>query len=382
MGSRGKNLLALAGGLVFGFVLLELGLATIGGVQRDFAPVKATLELEGGLLALCYVPGSDLEFPLDMRVPEDRTKVEGPALDWRVGHAEKWSLDGVLERYSKCLTFSVNRGSKGSHPGRDKTILVLGDSFAFGEGLPSSETLWTHLGAAQTEANVVSFAARGAHLEEVVRQAQAALASPAPPDGRIDRAIYFWNLNDVVEQPPDESEGPVSSEMYLAAVDDARYLMERWGPHNRFEHLAALTRTWWAMRQRMARAWVSERTEILYRSLYLDDSNALGRARTLVLLRSLRDMFATRGVTLDIVLYPLLVKEEDGSYPFAPLNDVVLDWCQAEGLNCHDGTRAIMEAGPLDELIVHPRDRHPNGRANAAMARYVVDNVLSQGPSQ
>jgi hypothetical protein len=376
MGGRSKNLLALVGGLVFGFVLLELGLAIIGGVHRDFAPVKATLELEGGMLALCYVPGSDLEFPLDMRVPDDRAEVEGIALDWRVGHAEKWSLDSLLERYSHCLTFSANRGSKGTHPKRGKTVLVLGDSFAYGEGLPARETLWAHLGAAQSEANVVSFAARGAHLEEVLRQAQAALASPAPPEGRLDRAIYFWNLNDVVEQPPDDSQGPVSSEMYLAAVDDALYLMERWGPHNRFEQLAALTRTWWALRQRAARAWVSERTSTLYRALYLEDSNALGRARTLVLLRSLRDMFATRGVALDIVLYPLLVEDEDGSYPFAPLNAVVLDWCIAEGLNCHDGTSAILEAGPLDELIVHPRDRHPNGRANAAMARYVVENVL------
>ncbi len=376
MAGRGKNLLALAGGLLCGFILLELGLSIIGGVHRDFAPVKATLQLEGGLLALCYVPGSDLEFPLNMNVPGDRAEIEEVALNWRVGHAEQWSLDAVLNRYSDCLVFPASRGSKGSYPGRSHTILILGDSFAFGEGLASGETLWAHMGEAQSATNFVSFASRGANLVEVVRQAKAALASPAPPEGRLDRAIYFYNLNDVVEQPPDDSQGPVDSEQYLAAVDDSTHLMERWGPRYRFEELAALTHTWWALRQRAARSWVSEHTATLYRALYLKESNEVGRQQTVQLLRRLHDMFAIRGVRLDIVIYPLLVADDDGSYPFASLNDVVLEWCRTVGLNCHNATRAVLDAAPIEQLIVHPRDRHPNGQANAAMARFVIDEVL------
>lgn len=369
-------MIAVVGGLLVGFVLLEVGLATLGGVHRDFAPVKATLRLNGGRQALCYVPGSDLEFPLDMRLPADRAWLAGVVEDWRVGHEEKWALDLVFDRYPECIAFAASRGSEGSHPSRDQTLLVLGDSFAFGEGLTGEQTLWSHLAAEQSSASVVSFASRGANIEEVVRQTRAALASPAPPEGRLTRAIYFYNLNDIMEQPPDDSAGPVSSERYLAAVDDARHILERWGPHSRFERLAAYAHVWWAFRHRAARRWVSSLTTSLYHSLYLDESNEAGRARTLTALRSLKEMLASRGVALDIVLYPLMAADQEGGYPFTQINEVILGWCRAEGLRCHDATQAVLEAGPLEELIVHPQDRHPNGRANRAMARFVVDSVL------
>lgn len=376
MRADGKNLTALAGGLVIGIVLLEVGLATLGGVHRDFAPAKATFKLSEGRQAVCYEPGSDLEFPLDMRLPQERKMLGDAAEDWRVGHEEKWELEAVFARYPDCISFATGRGSTRQYPQRGETILVLGDSFAFGEGLVPADTLWAQLGKAQARADVVSFASRGADVEELLRQAKAALASSVLDRSKPLRAIYFYNLNDVVDVPPDDSAGPTSSEDYLAAVDDARHLLERWGPSTRLERLLAISRVWWAFRQLEAERWVSERTVTLYSDLYLADSKEVGRARTIVALRTLRDLLKSQNIVLDIVIYPLLAVNEDGSSPFAPLVDVVLDWCRSEGLTCHDGTRAVLDAGPIEDLIVHPRDRHPNGKANQAMARFVVEKVL------
>lgn len=362
-----RNLLALTVGLVVGIGLLEAGLALLGEVKMGFWPGKTTVKLTPSRQGVCYAPGSSVALPYDARIPKDRTYLKSviTGLD---SSARFWTVDRTLDETPQCLLFDVTRGYKGGFPGRTTVVPVLGDSFAFGEGLPQQETLWVALARLYTKANFPNLAFRGANIDDLGKQVDAVLK--LAKERTVGHALYFYNLNDL-----DSPHFPGTREQ-LAALENEAALSARFGPDGWLEEWAARSRIYWALAHWQARTTITEETISLFRSLYADDTYESQRHHAWTLLEQARATLDERGITLHVVLYPTLAMAPEGGYLFAAAHETVLAACRDRGLRCYDGADAVFGAGDVEALIVHPEDRHPNGLANEAMARFVVSEVL------
>ncbi len=362
------NLLLLLFGILLGFLLLEVGLATVSGVRKGFRPQKTILFVhEGG--GVCYAPGGTGTLPLDARKEEDRLRIVQTASRWYAFGVTR-SLPELLEETPHCVLYDVPRRQQGSQAHRKVEVPLFGDSFAFGDGLPFEETLGGLLAERDKTANYRSFAECGAGVENVLAQVRRYLAERPAEAAEVREALYFLHLNDgMVPLAGSESEE-------LRQLEDVRWQNQHFGPHSWWEKVASRTYTWWAIRALQLREFVSEKMTRAYRDWYFDDGHEEARQQFRATMRTLDGLLAEQGIALHVVIYPLLVADSDGNYPFQELHDALMAWCAEDGLTCHDPASAVLAAGEVGELVVHPRDTHPNGRANRAVVDYVLARVL------
>ncbi len=366
-GARRKVLLVLAGTLV-GFSLLEAGLWFFGDVERGFRTHKVGLfTTQGG--GVCFAPSVQVELPLDARRSEDRAWLLANVTEWNMA-ADGTPLDQVLDEVPRCLLFEADVRLRGVGPSRVRTLPLLGDSFAFGDGLPISHSLGSLLADALPDTNVPTYGVPGADVLSVASQVDAFLTDLAREPKACTDAIYIFNFNDVV------TAAGVTTFDGMIWNDHPSWLQRRYGPRTRLEKLLSLTHTWWVLRHRLVRRQVTEQTSAVYREWYFGRGNQSGRTRTRQALVAMRDRLAARKIRLRVVLYPLLVEEAFGGYSFQDIHDEILAWCAEDGLACYDGAAAVLAAGPAKTLTVDRQDTHPNGVANRAMVRYVLDEVL------
>jgi hypothetical protein len=76
-----------------------------------------------------------------------------------------------------------------------------------------------------------------------------------------------------------------------------------------------------------------------------------------------------------VAILPLLVGDE-GGYPFDPVHDALLRYCDEASLRCVDLREALGGTDPRS-LHVHPVDMHPNGVAHARIAEALEPHVLA-----
>jgi hypothetical protein len=79
-----------------------------------------------------------------------------------------------------------------------------------------------------------------------------------------------------------------------------------------------------------------------------------------------------------VVLYPVLIVDDNGTYPLKGVHQTVLGWCREDAISCHDAAAAVLGSEGAEGLILHPRDRHPNDVANGRMAQFILDEVLAE----
>jgi hypothetical protein len=79
-------------------------------------------------------------------------------------------------------------------------------------------------------------------------------------------------------------------------------------------------------------------------------------------------------VRIGMVLFPRLVPELGGDYPFDYLHERVLAYCAEADMTCLD-LRATYApfAADMAELHVDRFDAHPNARANALAAQRILE---------
>ena len=66
----------------------------------------------------------------------------------------------------------------------------------------------------------------------------------------------------------------------------------------------------------------------------------------------------------------------DDDYPFEPEHRLVAEWCRANDIPVLD-TRTAFAGTPTEDLIVHPKDRHPNARAHTILGNAIADFLLT-----
>jgi lysophospholipase L1-like esterase len=261
---------------------------------------------------------------------------------------------------SGCVTYRINQwGYRGADFARAKPpgvyrIVLLGDSFTFGEGTPDASIYSAVLDAALRERQI-----DGRHVEIVN------LGMPAEDSGTElvtyrefartlapDRVVVQWHTNDfpstAVQKDHLRLIGMQYREMFSSAADyrwsrllSALYLRSRMPAISR--DLVATTRA-----------------ELDAGRASFDD---IGR---------LRQLTATDGAAFTLLIFPEIIRFTD--YPYAAIVEALRAYCVTEGIAVVDLLPALRKHRDAD-LWVHDTDHHPNPVAHAIAAEELLKTL-------
>ncbi len=309
--------------------LVALSAVAAVGVGEVFARVTAGTALVPRLTDYGFLPGAE----------------KGAPYGFRPGGTATFTWDGdpygTLPEGAQ-MQVQLNRaGLRGPLPSPgQRVVLVVGDSFTFGEGVATADTF-----VAQTTARLANDGA-GAPL---------LLNAGVPGYGTSDERYRFeaWlkrfkpKAAVLVYVPNDP----------IPVADSAKRgndLMNRRTQPRRGLQLLSL----------LSRRRDNDATRRWYLSYYTGRHKQRW-AQAKADIAAMAKASEASGVPFAVVYFPLL--HEVGSPGYAPMRDLVAVAADAAGARFLDLTPALA-AAPTDALWVHPTDHHPNARAHGLVA--------------
>lgn len=266
-------------------------------------------------------------------------------------------LDEIAERtpHAVGLRFDEHlcRADSGVAGGEGARVLVVGDSFAEGQGVRGADTFSAVLDRALgPSVSVVNCGRRGYDFPALADSLPARLDAYSP-----DIVLYAMVLNDA-----ERSEAFSARQSYLDdwIVDRRRMLASEQQPPGVFT-----PRLWAVLADRIEGARIGRDTTRWYLDMY-GAANAEGWAATVAHIRAMDAAVRARGAELVVALLPLLV-DLDGVYPFAELSPIIAGALAEDSIRFHDVTPSFL-GRPPEPLWVHPMDRHPNQAAHRIIA--------------
>lgn len=326
----------------------EVVLSLISSGKREH---KSWVSTSRGM-AHCYTSDVNRYFPLDLRRSADLARMAKIFLAGLItptsGPEENLNLEELKRRSPHCITYDRHTRAAGFHPGRARTVALVGDSFTFGEGLRDADTLGYLLGQRFRGANFRTLARAGAEIGDSNVQVAHALER-----FKVKNIIYFFNLNDVIATDALEEE----SRLYGRPEDHSPpvyWLVSRLSILRILDNVLS-----------------SRRTISAYRRRYFDASNRKQVEDTMGLLGHMAGVTRENGGSFLVVIYPNLYKNLWG-YPFTSIHALIMDNCKKQKIRCVDGYGAFAGFRSLDRFRVHAADQHPNGLANRTLVEYLI----------
>jgi hypothetical protein len=364
MNPRQRRLLAdiaLAGGaLAVVLVGLEAALRLTGFAPEKERAVRRMVDARWTTLLDCFPSNPRGYFDLDLRRPENRARYQhlAPQRFDAIARHHPWAVES---RYNALRFRDAPLGKKPPGVGR---IVVLGDSFAEGEGVKESDTVARVLSRfledrAPGRYEVRNCGRRGADIPEVF----AALEDVLPYEP--DLVVYALTLNDAVQPPAFRERQSYVNDWILDRTNvpddaDASRLLLRPRVFDFFsDRVGAL------VTGRATTRW------------YLDmwsDANREGWERTQEYLREMKRRLDRTGARLLVAPWPLFVGL-DHHYPFAPVHETIRRFCLAAQIPHHDLLPVFLGRRSSD-FWVHPVDFHPNEVAHRMAAESLLPDVL------
>lgn len=346
------------------------------GKTRGFTVFSIFVALASAVLTFFLVDVALRAF-LPVQYTGEKTFFEGKDGSW--GHCYPYyrgtslplrRIDPNSGRDAACVLYDPAARARGFFPERRDLFLVVGDSFAFGEGVPDTETLGYLLGEKVQQFNFITYGLPGADVSFVANAMKTAFETH--PD--IRNVLYFYNLNDVLM-----SKKIAGEQKFIVDFQNVRWFNTD-APSSAFRRILEKS----AALRLLERAVVLRRESALtvrnYRDMYDAGKNGQKLAETFETLASMNKFAAGRGAALTVVIYPLLYRELSGEYPFRDIHRTIEAFCVKYGVTCVDGLGAFDAVGDIRSLIVHPLDYHPNATANRLMVDYLVGLEFSDSP--
>ncbi|MBT3584039.1 MAG: SGNH/GDSL hydrolase family protein [Halobacteriovoraceae bacterium] len=265
--------------------------------------------------------------------------------------------DQKILKHPHCLIYDQQKRMRGGHPKALKQVLLVGDSFTFGEGVSFEESLGQQLARSNSDTNFMNFAYPGASIYQVARK-----ILPLLKDAPFQRVLYFYNLNDLFPQSHPFSKG----------VDWNTQQQLPWPRISKDSPL--LKQTFSELLKLLINSYnkgaTTHNSIALYRQHYLDEVSPLYQ-KLFEKLETINQRVLGAGKKFELVIYPHLHRDFWGAYPFQKIHQKILVDCRRRNLNCLDGQRAFGQQ-QMAQLTVHPADQHPNGQANQLMAKFLT----------
>ena len=239
-----------------------------------------------------------------------------------------------------------------------RRIVVVGDSFTFGDGVAEGRTLPAQLGAELGERyEVLNCGQAGSNLGGYVEILERVLPRYTP-----SRVLVVCIPNDV--HVPD------------AIHEDVNRLNDLVNVRPEYIHEDEV-RPWWARASHLASAaydaWhirrVTRQTLQAYVDAHDPERNPEGIREARETFAALRGLNATRGVPVAVVVFPMMHRPGDDD-PLAPAHELLVELAREADLPVLDLANVFDGIDPA-ELRVHDVDHHPNGRAFGIAAQRV-----------
>ncbi|MDE2811770.1 MAG: SGNH/GDSL hydrolase family protein [Gemmatimonadota bacterium] len=242
-----------------------------------------------------------------------------------------------------------------------KIILVIGDSFGFGQGVRVAErfshTLEVRLNRERPAERYQFFNAcvPGMNIKQIAKTMERYVEYFA----RVERVVYSFTLND-----PFRSGRLLAMEKELA---DFMHLRSNVGAARFLAGRNSYTLHWFAAR--LKRQQLSRDTVEWYRHLYKDN---LGRTLTRQLLSKMKKSCADKGIKFSLVVFPVFYQLE--AYPLTEVHETLGALAQHEGIHYVD---LLAQFAGKDErdYWVHPTDFHPNSRAHREAGDFLFEAI-------
>lgn len=364
MSPRWRNALGDAalvlGSVTLLFLGLEATLRVVGFAPGSERAVRRMVSARFTTLLDCFPSNPRGYFDIDLREPENDARYRGlaPYRFDSIARDHRWAVE---VRYNALRFRDVPPAPK---PRGNRRIVILGDSFAEGQGVKEADTLARVLERqlekqAPGRYEVRNCGRRGTDFPELYEAFEDALRYEP------DLVVYTLNLSDAVQ--------PLAFRERQAFVND--WILDR----TRAPDDPDLQRSFF--RSRVV-DFVSDRVETLVigretTRWYLDmwsDANRRGFERTQEYLREMERRLDQKGTRLLIAPWPLFVGLERG-YPFGPVHETIHRFCLVEGIPHHD-LLSVFRGRRGSDFWVHPVDMHPNEIAHRLAAESLAPVVL------
>jgi hypothetical protein len=335
---HGANVLTLGGGLVAALLLAEAVLGLLDMPARD----AFFQEFRGESFKLmCYDADPSKSFDIDLRDQAVRLSYGARFADdefeqhWgSTPHAVEveYNSHGYREREFTPRVDGVER------------IVVVGDSFTYGHGLPEPlsypRLLETLLRATGERVEVLNLGVGGAELDRISRDAAFALRELDP-----DVLIYGYFLNDPRMRAAGEDVSPMLGTA-KAEVSGSRFAVRAPGSN--------VSRLWDMLANLVRQLHITPTTLAWYRELH----SGPGWQEAISRVRELQRRSERSGTRFIVLVLPLIWKLE-GDYPLEGVHRKILKAGSKHGIEVIDALPMLR--GQHDEdLFLHHRDRHPN----------------------
>jgi lysophospholipase L1-like esterase len=238
-------------------------------------------------------------------------------------------------------------------------LLVLGDSFTFGQGVRNAATFARRLerglnGAPGLSApvEVLNAGLRGSLTRDWL-DVWRRVGVPWQPNAVL--VVFFLRDGTRIASIP-EFFGPIRDE--IAARNRTSWL---------YHHLYAYR----VLCDRLDRRAITSAYLERFRASYF--GSAEETAEWSAARRHLHTLFFEcheRSIPLGLAVFPVLA-QLDESYPFRPISDLVLEWARVEGMPTHDLLPAFL-GRDASRLWVSAWDQHPNAEAHAVAAQSLL----------
>ncbi|MFA5323991.1 MAG: hypothetical protein WC373_15065 [Smithella sp.] len=264
-----------------------------------------------------------------------------------------------------CVPYNVKQRHHGYNPERKKQIVLVGDSFVFGQGVKESDTLGYLLNEKYPEINFRNLGENGANIDRVARKCKNIIES----EPAIDEVVYFYNLNDV------RMSETVNIKLRHIIIDfqNIQWVNDE-EPYETIVKLLSKS----ALFSLVRKTWVIKRESSLtaqtYKDMYLSEYNRREFLSTMDYIQSIKDRLAVRGISFRMIIYPVLYKDMTGGYPFECVHALITRECHKRGIICLDGYVPFKGCYSLKKFAVHPLDYHPNGLSNRKIVDYIHEN--------
>ncbi len=353
------TLVLLGLGLAVGIVEVGLAFVDIGSPQRATESYRRMhyLYTETGL-GKCYPTDPRGYFPYDLRKQEDLERLGAIVTDV-TDLPEAWTTDEKVaflrDKAPHCNNIELVPLNSGPDPERERKALIIGDSFAFGEGLRLEDTIGFVLADRYPDVNFVNMAWPGTSINTIFDVEET--------PGDVDTVLYFYNINDIaktddLKQRRDALHDAIrESERYWTAPSTP-------GPCSWFATCRLVRYREWELRR-------SEKTIDYFLDLYFGDENRQPRAASFDRIAEMHENLSRRNIRFVVVMFPLYYKAPFASYPLEPIHLLLADVLRQRDVEFIDLLPAFERYPWWHRFTVHPLDRHPSRRAIQLTAEYL-----------
>ncbi len=358
-------------GLFVALVVAEVGLRALGVGPQPIRSKRLLNNLDAPVYYHCYTSNPNGEFrPLpDMR--EGHWILKTTMLQPTELPLEKvYETPFCVEYYNSVLqvgdeSIAIRDRAYEAEPSADKLrILLIGDSFAYGEGVPLDRTLFRQLESRLGPSVEVVNAARpgfdtSLELWRTQRLVPAlhsrrVLVVFIPNDIRLTDELIARQtfINDLINVRDEYVERHHATAWYSGSLRLVELLGATW----EMRRIAQETTQW-----------------------YLDSYDPRYNKENLDLLAYQIGQFAQLPeCQVAFVLYPLM--ENLGSYPFTAIHEQVAEMVRNAGMPVLD-LAPVFADYDAQSLWVHPADHHPCGKAHAIAAERIAAWLRDEVPS-